>query len=99
MRTIVVLSRGLEPHGVLENFSVKRFDEIAVETVRGREGTDSLEQGAFAVGVLQGQPGIMFERRDFRNKLLALSERFDEAAIDLIEVVAQRLKRVIRHGA
>src|SRR5947208_15604385 len=82
---------------MLENATVKRLNEITVQSLRAGERRNARQQVAFTFRILQRERRISFEPGNFRYYTLTFRQRLDRTAIKLVDTVAKCLKR-IRHG-
>jgi hypothetical protein len=73
---------------MFENPPVERFHKIAVEAVGASQFSNTREQLALALDILQWQRRICFQRRDLGHEPLTFSQRLDQATINIIETVA-----------
>src|SRR5438105_14160822 len=82
---------------MLENATVKRLNEITVQSLRAGERRNARQQVAFTFRIPQWERRISFEPGNFRYNTLTFRQRLDQTAIKLVDTVAKGLKR-IRHG-
>src|SRR5206468_10547822 len=82
---------------MLENATVKRLNEITVQSLRAGERRNARQQVAFTFRILQREHRISFEPGNFRYDTLTFLQRRDQTAIKLVVSVATVHMR-IRHG-
>ena len=88
-----LLARGLIAHRMVEDVPVEAGHEIAVEPFRFSELMEPVEHVALTGGIAQGRRlRLGFEGGHIGDEALALSERFDEATVDAVELVAEGLE-------
>ena len=74
---------------MLENATVKRLNEITVQSLRAGQRRNARQQVAFTFRILQGQRRISFEPGNFRYDTLTFRQRLDQTAIKLVDTVAK----------
>src|SRR5207245_5968342 len=82
---------------MLENATVKRLNEITVQSLRAGERRNARQQVAFTFRILQRERRISFEPGNFRYDMLTFRQSLDQTAIKLVDAASKRFKR-IRHG-
>ena len=74
---------------MLENATVKRLNEITVQSLRAGERRNARQQVAFTFRILQRERWISFEPGNFRYDMLTFRQRLDQAVIKLVDTAAK----------